>query len=99
MSAIDKMTVISTDGASKPSRTITDNVAQGMELLSSTTGVDLAQLLGGLTAAKTSAMPESNSSNGKIEIVGWLAHPLGPAGEQAPQRRDRSRTRNEGDAR
>ncbi|WP_406083415.1 hypothetical protein [Streptomyces virginiae] len=41
-----------------------------MELLSSTTGVDLAQLLGGLTAAKTSAMPEPNSSNGKIEIAG-----------------------------
>ncbi|NEE16595.1 flotillin family protein, partial [Streptomyces sp. SID7499] len=45
LSAIDKMTVISTDGASQLARTVTDNVAQGMELLTSTTGVDLAALL------------------------------------------------------
>ncbi|MFG2926687.1 flotillin family protein [Streptomyces sp. NPDC048305] len=45
LSAIDKMTVISTDGASQLSRTVTDNVAQGMELLSSTTGVDLGAVL------------------------------------------------------
>ncbi|THA60543.1 flotillin family protein [Streptomyces sp. A0958] len=74
MSAIDKMTVISTDGASQLSRTVTDNVAQGMELLSSTTGVDLAALLKNLkgagpkpvaaeAAAETTAEP-----NGKIEI-------------------------------
>ncbi|MFE5212055.1 flotillin family protein [Streptomyces sp. NPDC056600] len=49
MSAIDKMTVISTDGASQLSRTVTDNVAQGLELLSSTTGVDLPSLLKNLT--------------------------------------------------
>lgn len=70
LSAIDKMTVISTDGASKLSRTVTDNVAQGMELLSSTTGVDLAQLLKGLTAPKASAVPETPAPNGKIEIAG-----------------------------
>ncbi|MEU3557465.1 flotillin family protein [Streptomyces fragilis] len=49
MSSIDKMTVISTDGASQLSRTVTDNVAQGLELLSSTTGVDLPSLLKNLT--------------------------------------------------
>ncbi|MER5476593.1 SPFH domain-containing protein [Streptomyces sp. NPDC002734] len=49
LSAIDKMTVISTDGASQLSRTVTDNVAQGLELLSSTTGVDLPSLLKNLT--------------------------------------------------
>lgn len=48
LSAIDKLTVISTDGASQLSRTVTDNVAQGMELLSSTTGVDLGALLKGI---------------------------------------------------
>ncbi|MEU0357256.1 flotillin family protein [Streptomyces cyaneofuscatus] len=48
LSAIDKMTVISTDGASQLARTVTDNVSQGMELLSSTTGVDVAQLLNNL---------------------------------------------------
>lgn len=70
LSAIDKMTVISTDGASKLSRTVTDNVAQGMELLSSTTGVDLAQLLKGLTAPKAADAPEMPALNGKIEITG-----------------------------
>ncbi|MFD6424731.1 flotillin family protein [Streptomyces sp. NPDC060198] len=55
LSAIDKLTVISTDGASQLARTVTDNVAQGMELLTSTTGVDLASLLKNLTASRTGA--------------------------------------------
>ncbi|MGW5394799.1 flotillin family protein [Streptomyces sp. NPDC003952] len=70
LSAIDKMTVISTDGASRLSRTVTDNVAQGMELLSSTTGVDLAELLKGLTTPKDSQAPAAPALNGKIEITG-----------------------------
>jgi flotillin len=49
LSAVDKMTVISTDGASRLSRTVADNVTQGMELLTSTTGVDLAALLKNVT--------------------------------------------------
>ncbi|MEU8708256.1 SPFH domain-containing protein [Streptomyces sp. NPDC048565] len=78
MSAIDKMTVISTDGASQLSRTVTDNVAQGMELLSSTTGVDLGALLQNLRGRTATAdvpapagapTPASSSSNGEqIEI-------------------------------
>ncbi|MEU2129062.1 SPFH domain-containing protein [Streptomyces sp. NPDC018352] len=85
LSAVDKMTVISTDGASRLSRTVTDNVAQGMELLSSTTGVDLAALLKNLQGAgpraqvpaqpePTAANPAPNTSpssdqNGRIEIT------------------------------
>lgn len=74
LSAVDKMTVISTDGASQLSRTVTDNVAQGMELLSSTTGVDLAALLKNLkgsgSRAETPAQPETAAApNGKIEIT------------------------------
>ncbi len=70
MSAIDKLTVISTDGASQLSRTVTDNVAQGMELLSSATGVDLAELLKGATqrGAKPAAT-EQAGANGKIQIT------------------------------
>ncbi|MFB7210939.1 flotillin family protein [Streptomyces sp. NPDC056255] len=67
LSAVDKMTVISTDGASRLSRTVTDNVAQGMELLSSTTGVDLAALLKNLKGAGPSAevpaQPEPTAAN------------------------------------
>ncbi|MFG2557549.1 flotillin family protein [Streptomyces sp. NPDC048496] len=77
LSAIDKMTVISTDGASQLSRTVADNVAQGMELLNATTGVDLAALLKNLkggsasdTATEIPAQaPATASANGKIEIT------------------------------
>ncbi len=71
LSAIDKMTVISTDGASQLSRTVADNVAQGMELLNSTTGVDLAELLKGITGGRggTDPAPEAAAHNGKIEIA------------------------------
>lgn len=80
LSAIDKMTVISTDGASQLARTVTDNVAQGMELLNSTTGVDLASLLQNLKsrtatvpapgAPEASEADASTSKNGEIEIKG-----------------------------
>ncbi|MFJ3574043.1 flotillin family protein [Streptomyces rubiginosohelvolus] len=74
LSAIDKMTVISTDGASQLARTVTDNVSQGMELLSSTTGVDLASLLENLknrttTVPAPTATPDA-AANGEIEIKG-----------------------------
>ncbi|WP_330320338.1 SPFH domain-containing protein [Streptomyces clavifer] len=80
LSAIDKMTVISTDGASQLSRTVTDNVAQGMELLSSTTGVDLGALLqnlkgrtGGGAASEAAAVsvpqPTAPDRNSKIEVT------------------------------
>ncbi|WP_282688374.1 MULTISPECIES: flotillin family protein [unclassified Streptomyces] len=77
LSAIDKMTVISTDGASQLARTVTDNVSQGMELLSSTTGVDLASLLENLknrttTVPAPTTTPDASDSaaNGEIEIKG-----------------------------
>jgi flotillin len=42
---IDKLTVISTDGASSLSRSVAANVAQGLQLGTDLTGVDLAGLL------------------------------------------------------
>ncbi len=51
------MTVISTDGASKLSRTVVDNVTQGMELLQSTTGMDLTSVLKGITAKEGATVP------------------------------------------
>ncbi|MGW0909701.1 flotillin family protein [Streptomyces sp. NPDC002853] len=67
LGAIDKMTVISTDGASSLSRTVADNVAQGVELLSSTTGVDVAGLLKGITGGM-SPTPAAKL-NGKIDVT------------------------------
>ncbi|MDQ0932648.1 flotillin domain-containing protein [Streptomyces turgidiscabies] len=78
LSAIDKMTVISTDGASQLARTVADNVAQGVELLSSTTGVDLAELLKNVTQRGSVAQPAPKApeapkataqANGKIAIA------------------------------
>ncbi|HLV59652.1 MAG TPA: SPFH domain-containing protein [Natronosporangium sp.] len=51
MSGIDKMTVISTDGASALTRSVASNVAQGLQLGSDLTGIDLKALLGRLGAA------------------------------------------------
>jgi flotillin len=45
MSEIDKLTVISTDGASSLTRSVASNVAQGIQLGSDLTGVDLAALV------------------------------------------------------
>ncbi|MGW0789781.1 flotillin family protein [Streptomyces sp. NPDC002911] len=71
LSAIDKLTVISTDGASQLSRTVTDNVAQGLELLNSTTGVDLAALLRNLQgkAAGTESVPAGPSPTANGEKI------------------------------
>ncbi|MGH3715956.1 MAG: SPFH domain-containing protein, partial [Micromonosporaceae bacterium] len=57
MSEIDKLTVISTDGASALTKSVANNVAQGMQLGSDLTGVDVAALvsrLGGLVGGQPS---------------------------------------------
>lgn len=69
ISGIDKMTVISTDGASSLSRSVADNVAQGLQLGSDLTGVDLGALLrklGGLTADGKHA--GSGSGSGSVPV-------------------------------
>lgn len=56
VSAIDKLTVISTDGASSLTRSVASNVAQGLQLGSDLTGIDLGALLsrlGGGRGAET----------------------------------------------
>lgn len=45
LSAVDKMTVISTDGASEIAKTVASNVEQGMQIGSDLTGLDLRALL------------------------------------------------------
>ncbi|TLQ42944.1 flotillin family protein [Streptomyces marianii] len=69
LGAIDKMTVISTDGAGKLPRAVADNVAQGLELLGSTTGVDLAELLRGITQKGPKPEPGKAVENGPVPIA------------------------------
>ncbi|MER5493036.1 flotillin family protein [Streptomyces sp. LE64] len=70
LSAVDKMTVISTDGAGQLSRTVTDNVAQGLELLSSTTGVDLGALLKDAARRAAPATPQNgDGTEGRIPVT------------------------------
>ncbi|MEV4916729.1 SPFH domain-containing protein [Streptomyces tirandamycinicus] len=71
LGAIDKLTVISTDGAGKLPRAVADNVAQGLELLGSTTGVDLAEMLRGITQKGTKQQTTGRTAeNGAVEITG-----------------------------
>ena len=45
MTGIDKLTVISADGAGELPRQVTNNLVQTMELLKATTGLDVEQLI------------------------------------------------------
>jgi flotillin len=62
MSGIDKMTVISTDGAASVTRSVAANVAQGIQLGTDLTGIDLTKLLSRL------------GGNGAIEAAGSSAN-------------------------
>jgi flotillin len=57
--AIDKLTVISTEGASSLTKTVAANVAQGLQLGTDLTGVDLSKLV-----ARLAAIGGSASGNG-----------------------------------
>ncbi|WP_020522691.1 flotillin family protein [Catelliglobosispora koreensis] len=52
MRNIDKLTVISTDGASSLTKSVANNVAQGLQLGTDLTGIDLPALLSRVTAPK-----------------------------------------------
>jgi flotillin len=76
LSAVDKLTVVSTDGAGRLPRAVADNVAQGLELLSSTTGVDLARLLQGIAERGT---------NGTDKAPAKPPARVGPSAPAAPE--------------
>ncbi len=72
MSNIDTLTVISTDGAGELPKQVTNNIFQTMELLKSTTGVDLQQLLKGFTdtSADSRAGAHSGHHDGAVTTSG-----------------------------
>jgi flotillin len=75
---IDKLTVISTDGASSVTKTVAANVAQGLQLGTDLTGIDLTALL-----SKLSGMA-SGSGNGGKEAQTASAQPVIGAVPQQP---------------
>ena len=62
MAAIDKLTVVSTDGAGALPKQVTDNLVQTMELLKNTTGVDLQALVGRYADGTAGATPSSGAT-------------------------------------
>ena len=73
VSAIDKMTVISTDGASDLTRTVASNVEQGMAIANSLTGIDLQTMLTELV--------------GRSGGAGGNGSPSGPKKSSAPAKK------------
>ncbi|MGL4177460.1 MAG: flotillin family protein [Dermatophilaceae bacterium] len=55
MANIDKLTVVSTEGAGSLPRTVNDNLVQTMEILKNSTGLDLESLLTKFTNGSTSS--------------------------------------------
>jgi flotillin len=63
LGAIDKITVISTDGASQLTRNVASNVTQGMQLASDLLGVDLAAMFRRLAATDGELEPPPPAAN------------------------------------
>ncbi len=74
MSQIDKVTVISTDGASQTVRNVTNTVAQGTELTKALLGVDLGELLQSFVAARA-AVPATGADGSSTEPAPLVAGP------------------------
>ena len=72
--AIDKLTVISTDGASSLTKSVASNVAQGLQLGTDLTGIDLTQLLARLSGLKSDGSVEGGG-NGKKALTPAPAKP------------------------
>jgi flotillin len=61
LSSVERMTVISTDGASEMARTVASNVEQGLQIGSDLTGLDLRGLLARLGGRDDDPAPEATA--------------------------------------
>ena len=66
ISAIDQLTVISSDGAGAIPRQVTDNVVQTLQMLKTTTGLDLEAMIHG---AVSKAVPASSSDTDGVVVT------------------------------
>jgi flotillin len=74
LGAIDKLTVISTDGASQVPKQVTNGIVQTMELLQNTTGVDLQNLMKRYVSAAADTTAESNGSSAGPAGIDGVGH-------------------------
>ena len=65
--SIDKLTVISTDGASSMTKSVANNVAQGLQIGSDVMGVDLAGLLSGRAKERVAAAAVPAKADGEAD--------------------------------
>ena len=80
MSNIDKLTVISTDGASQLTKSVSGNVAQGLQLASDLTGVDLGSLFTQLASRATSTDAPAPTERSVTTVSGTAAsRPAAPS--------------------
>ncbi|WP_053202978.1 flotillin family protein [Jiangella muralis] len=71
ISAIDKLTVVSSDGVSSLPRQVTDNVVQTLEMLKNATGLDLDELIKSAASGAMGRLGGSSaSSNGADGVDG-----------------------------
>jgi flotillin len=83
LSAVDKITVISADGANSLGRSVAANVAQGLQLSGDLTGIDVAALLrrlGGGSGAGASAPGEGATHVPIVTVDGPSTHGNGVQG-------------------
>lgn len=78
MRSIDKMTVISTDGATSIAKSVAGNVAQGLQLGTDLTGIDLPTLLSRLAGTL-------GNGDGKATPVPEAAEAIEPAPKKTPK--------------
>lgn len=69
MAAIDKLTVISTDGAAELPKQVTGNIVQTLELLKNATGVDLQALVDRYATSPATSSPTTASSGPAAGLV------------------------------
>ena len=62
IAGVDKLTVISTEGATDLTKAVANNVTQGLQIASDVTGFDLSQLVANLAARRSGAASETSPS-------------------------------------
>ncbi|GAB3440206.1 hypothetical protein GCM10027517_14500 [Phycicoccus ginsengisoli] len=72
MAAIDKLTVVSTDGAGSLPKTVTNNFAQLQTMLRDATGVDLNGLMHGIAGGNGSAAKAAAGAAAGAVVAGAL---------------------------